>query len=149
MMLIKLCAHTRCLHVRVHVREPRARERGRARRKERACFGRPRGYSYRNVNLVEPLFIECRKIHRNLCRRGASVSRAGGAAARGAKPSPPWSLPILRPTILLSLLRVPPAREYTPPTLAPHFFIFSLLFPLDPSIANSAFSPCIAKLMYS
>ena len=32
-----------------------------------------RGYSYRNVNLVEPLFIECRKIHRNLAeaRRGA------------------------------------------------------------------------------
>ena len=29
-----------------------------------------RGYSYRNVNLVEPLFIECRKIHRNLAKRG-------------------------------------------------------------------------------
>lgn len=53
------------------------RRRRRRRRSVRACVRVPgrRGYSYRNVNLVEPLFIECRKIHRNLATRGEGLTR--------------------------------------------------------------------------
>jgi len=65
-----------------------------------ACVRVPgrRGYSYRNVNLVEPLFIECRKIHRNLATRGEGLTRppllaialAGlGRRERGGNPYPP------------------------------------------------------------
>lgn len=72
-----------------------------------ACVRVPgrRGYSYRNVNLVELLFIECRKIHRNLATRGEGLTRppllarttlAGLTPREGRQPLPP------------SVLREPP-----------------------------------------
>jgi len=165
---VRACAHA-CMHARAHVRtyaRTRARERllyarayvcTRASVRIRArsgsssssscgaCVRVPgrRGYSYRNVNLVEPLFIECRKIHRNLATRGEGLTRppllaialAGLTPREGRQPLPPVSRgpPRGHPSALHQTLSLPPPPPPPPPPprvlllLLRHFLLLVLL----------------------
>lgn len=95
-----------------------------------------RGYSYRNVNLVEPLFIECRKIHRNLATRGEGLTRppllattlAGLTPREGRQPLPPVprgpprhpsAFTTRRSLPLLLIVCSPPSAPSLPPPRSP------------------------------